>query len=101
VNERSLSWIWANSEAFNRFRGTAWMPEPCRSCDRREIDWGGCRCQAALVTGDPGNTDPVCTLSPHRGLIDEALSAAVIGAKASVGEMLFRTNPDAAEPAHR
>ena len=48
-----------------RFRGTAWMPEPCRSCDRRELDWGGCRCQALALTGDAAATDPACALSPH------------------------------------
>jgi PqqA peptide cyclase len=66
VREHSLSWIWTESEAFNRFRGTAWMPEPCRSCPRREIDFGGCRCQAFLLTGDAANTDPACSLSPYR-----------------------------------
>ncbi|HUA77813.1 MAG TPA: pyrroloquinoline quinone biosynthesis protein PqqE [Acetobacteraceae bacterium] len=65
VKERSLREIWADSEAFERFRGTSWMPEPCRSCDRREIDFGGCRCQAMALTGDAGATDPACALSPH------------------------------------
>ena len=73
VRERSLADIWANSEAFNRFRGTDWMPEPCRSCDRREIDWGGCRCQAFALTGDAAATDPACALSPdHAALVDLA-----------------------------
>jgi pyrroloquinoline quinone biosynthesis protein E len=94
VREHSLSWIWANSDAFNRFRGTNWMPLPCQTCDRREIDFGGCRCQAALVTGDAANTDPVCSLSPHRPLIDEALSAAAAGQPPTIGEFVFRTNPD-------
>jgi len=66
VRARSLAWIWAESEAFNRFRGTEWMPEPCRSCEFREVDFGGCRCQAALLTGDAGATDPACSLAPHR-----------------------------------
>jgi pyrroloquinoline quinone biosynthesis protein E len=66
VRDHDLRWIWQESDAFNRFRGTAWMPEPCKSCDQREIDFGGCRCQAALLTGDPTNTDPACSLSPHR-----------------------------------
>jgi pyrroloquinoline quinone biosynthesis protein E len=66
VRTRSLSWIWAESEAFNRFRGTDWMPEPCRTCDFRELDFGGCRCQAALITGAAEMTDPACSLSPHR-----------------------------------
>ncbi|HEY0790787.1 MAG TPA: pyrroloquinoline quinone biosynthesis protein PqqE [Chthoniobacterales bacterium] len=73
VRNRSLAWIWSNSDSFNRFRGTEWMPEPCRSCPERERDFGGCRCQAALFTGDAANTDPVCTLSPHRPLIDAEL----------------------------
>jgi pyrroloquinoline quinone biosynthesis protein E len=70
VRERSLAEIWENSEAFNRFRGTAWMPEPCRSCTRREIDWGGCRCQAFALLGDAAATDPACGLSPfHEELV--------------------------------
>lgn len=64
VRERSLRDIWTNSRAFNDYRGTAWMPEPCRSCSRRETDWGGCRCQAYLIAGDAGATDPACALSP-------------------------------------
>jgi len=66
VREKALGWIWAESEAFNRFRGTGWMPEPCRSCEFREVDFGGCRCQAALITGDATVTDPACSLSPYR-----------------------------------
>jgi pyrroloquinoline quinone biosynthesis protein E len=65
VRRRPLRWIWEESAAFNRFRGTHWMPRPCRGCDRREIDFGGCRCQAVLFTGDAANTDPACSLSPH------------------------------------
>ena len=73
VRERSLDWIWRESESFNRFRGTKWMPEPCRSCPQKEIDFGGCRCQAALLTGNAANTDPVCTLSPNRASVDAVL----------------------------
>jgi pyrroloquinoline quinone biosynthesis protein E len=73
VRARSLDWIWRESESFNRFRGTEWMPEPCQSCPQREIDFGGCRCQAALLTGDAANTDPVCTLSPNRARVDAVL----------------------------
>lgn len=69
VRERPLTEVWRNSPAFERYRGTAWMPEPCRSCERRELDWGGCRCQAFLVTGDAAATDPACALSPHHDLI--------------------------------
>jgi pyrroloquinoline quinone biosynthesis protein E len=73
VRARSLDWIWRESESFNRFRGTEWMPEPCRSCPQKEIDFGGCRCQAALLTGNAANTDPVCTLSPNRAYVDALL----------------------------
>jgi len=69
VRERSLADIWVKSDAFRRFRGTGWMPEPCGSCDRREIDWGGCRCQALMLTGDAAKADPVCELSPDHGRI--------------------------------
>ena len=74
VRDQALGEIWFGAPVFNRFRGTDWMPEPCRSCDRREIDFGGCRCQAFLLTGDPSRTDPVCHLSPDRHLVEEALS---------------------------
>ena len=63
-SNHSIAWIWQNSDAFNRYRGTGWMPEPCRSCEYREVDFGGCRCQAFALTGDAGNTDPACSLSP-------------------------------------
>ncbi len=69
VTARSLAEIWESSPAFERFRGTEWMPEPCRSCDRRELDWGGCRCQAFAITGDAAQTDPACGLSPHHDLM--------------------------------
>lgn len=73
VRARSLDWIWRESESFNCFRGTEWMPEPCRSCPQKEIDFGGCRCQAALLTGNAANTDPICTLSPNRVRVDAVL----------------------------
>lgn len=69
VRSRSLGDIWMNSDAFERFRGTAWMPEPCRNCDQREIDWGGCRCQALALTGRAEATDPACEYSPHHDLL--------------------------------
>jgi pyrroloquinoline quinone biosynthesis protein E len=69
VRDAPLAEIWFNSPAFNRFRGTDWMAQPCRSCPRREIDHGGCRCQAFQLTGDAAATDPVCTLSPHHDLV--------------------------------
>jgi PqqA peptide cyclase len=67
---RPLREIWEESAAFQRFRGEEWMPEPCRSCDRRTQDFGGCRCQALLLTGDANATDPVCSLAPGRQLVD-------------------------------
>jgi PqqA peptide cyclase len=73
VRDHSLEWIWANSEAFRKFRGEDWMPEPCRSCDRRKEDFGGCRCQAFLLTGDATATDPVCELAPMHHLIEIAV----------------------------
>ena len=75
VVDQSLSNIWQNSEAFNRYRGTDWMPDPCRSCSRREIDWGGCRCQAFAIAGDAGIVDPACELSEqHEELVSIAES---------------------------
>lgn len=74
--EKSLADIWHASPAFNAFRGTDWMAEPCRTCDRKEIDWGGCRCQAMAIAGDAAATDPACIKSPLHarmaGLIEEA-----------------------------
>jgi len=75
VREHSLADIWKNSPAFNAFRGTAWMQEPCRSCARRELDFGGCRCQAFALTGDAHATDPICYLAP--GHAEVAALAAV------------------------
>lgn len=76
VRENSLDKIWFESEAFSRFRGTGWLPEPCRGCPRKEVDFGGCRCQAFLLTGDAAVTDPVCSLSPQHHLVAEALAGA-------------------------
>jgi pyrroloquinoline quinone biosynthesis protein E len=97
VREMSLAAIWNESEAFARYRGTAWMPEPCRSCDRQEIDWGGCRCQAFALLGDAGLTDPACDLSP-----DHAVMAVARGeTEASSGAFVYRRmgNAPASEPA--
>lgn len=71
IGHRPLADIWRNSDAFQRFRGTAWMRTPCRSCANRKVDWGGCRCQAFALTGDATNTDPVCSLSPYNAEIRE------------------------------
>jgi pyrroloquinoline quinone biosynthesis protein E len=76
VQEHSLTEIWNHSSAFNAFRGEAWMPEPCQSCERRTVDFGGCRCQAFHLTGDAAVTDPACDLSPQHDLIVQARAAA-------------------------
>ena len=90
VRQHSLGWIWAESEAFNRFRGTDWMPDPCRTCDLRELDFGGCRCQAALLTGDAANTDPACSLSPFRHMITRIIDGSRHPTQS--GSMLFSSN---------
>ena len=80
VRDHSLSDIWCSNPAFNAFRGTDWMPELCRSCDRREIDWGGCRCQALALTGDARNTDPACMKSPdHERIVATAMAESESG----------------------
>src|SRR3984893_2995603 len=73
VRSQSLEWIWRESASFQKFRGEDWMPEPCRSCDRRIQDFGGCRCQAFMITGDATATDPVCSLAPAHSLIGQQL----------------------------
>lgn len=84
VRDRSLGEIWAQSPAFQAYRGTAWMKEPCRSCDRREKDWGGCRCQALALAGDAAATDPACSLSPLHAKV-QALA---------IAESALETAPD-------
>jgi pyrroloquinoline quinone biosynthesis protein E len=74
VRDQALGWIWEQSPIFNAFRGDAWMQEPCRSCPRKRLDFGGCRCQAFALTGDATNTDPVCTLSPRHDIIEGVLT---------------------------
>jgi len=72
VRDESLEVAWNDSEAFRRFRGEEWMPEPCKSCDKRHIDFGGCRCQAFHLAGDAALTDPACRFSPHHGIVEKA-----------------------------
>jgi PqqA peptide cyclase len=84
VRERSLESIWRDSSSFQRFRGEEWMPEPCRSCDRRSEDFGGCRCQALLLAGDATVTDPACTLAPAHHIVESAL------AEANSGEAVYQ-----------
>jgi len=96
VGDRSLAEIWQHSDAFTRFRGTAWLPEPCHSCARRDVDFGGCRCQAFLMTGDAGRTDPVCVLSPDHHLVETAVQS-----RNSTAALWPRLNPGTSRPARR
>ncbi len=96
LKDHSLREIWEKSEAFRKFRGEEWMPEPCKSCDRRTRDFGGCRCQAFLLAGDAAATDPVCSLAPQRSKVDAVL-AAVNGPSAESfvkPNWVYRSNPD-------
>jgi pyrroloquinoline quinone biosynthesis protein E len=77
VTTTTMSDIWYGSAGFNQFRGEGWMREPCRSCDQRAEDFGGCRCQAYALTGDPFNTDPTCNKSPHHQLVEDARQKAL------------------------
>ena len=95
LKDRSVREIWEKSEVFQKFRGEEWMPEPCRSCDRRTRDFGGCRCQAFLLTGDAATTDPVCSLAPLRTVVDDILAAVNEPAPESLVKpnWLYRPNP--------
>ncbi|MEA3093187.1 MAG: PqqA peptide cyclase, partial [Caballeronia sp.] len=116
VKQSSIREIWYDSDAFNRFRGFDWMKEPCRSCEEKTIDAGGCRCQAYLLTGDPANADPVCDKSPHHeAVINVVRKAAAQPAQPVQREpdeqpILFRNDsnsrrlaasPDGRNPDHR
>jgi pyrroloquinoline quinone biosynthesis protein E len=94
VKEKSLREIWDSSEAFQQFRGESWMQEPCKSCDRRALDFGGCRCQALLLAGNAAATDPVCSLSPNRGKVDAILQSLPQSNEAATPVFLYRTNPN-------
>jgi pyrroloquinoline quinone biosynthesis protein E len=109
VREQTLEFIWQQSSSFLRFRGEEWMPEPCRSCDQRADDFGGCRCQALLLTGNATATDPACSLAPAHYIVEAALaeanSTAAISQPISAGSFVqlqqragsfwsYRTNPE-------
>lgn len=96
VEQRPLLWIWRHSPAFNRFRGFDWMREPCRSCPERFRDFGGCRCQAFLLTNDAANTDPVCSLSPMHHKIAAAVERARLQADARPA-LRFRNDSNSRE----
>ncbi len=109
VRQRGLEAIWQQSSSFQRFRGEEWMPEPCRSCEQRTIDFGGCRCQALLLAGDAAATDPACSLAPSHHIVESAVADANAEAKISnpvaassfvqlqqlaQGLWSYRTNPE-------
>ena len=90
VRSNPIGWIWRDSPAFNRYRGDDWMKEPCRSCPEKKKDFGGCRCQAYLMTGDATNADPVCDKSPHHHLVLEAVARAERPAVNEKPVLIFR-----------
>ncbi|MGA9980035.1 MAG: pyrroloquinoline quinone biosynthesis protein PqqE [Candidatus Sulfotelmatobacter sp.] len=109
VRKKTMEWIWRESASFCRFRGEAWMPEPCRSCDRRAEDFGGCRCQAFLLAADATVTDPACSLAPAHALVEAAVREANSDAAVAQSKMAssfvqlqretaglwdYRTNPE-------
>jgi PqqA peptide cyclase len=96
VTNNDLKEIWYDSSAFNKYRGDDWMKEPCRSCSEKENDLGGCRCQAFLLTGDAEAADPICTKSPHRHLIDQALEDSK-NERLQAQPIIFRTDKNSKE----
>ncbi len=91
---RALRWIWEESAAFQKFRGEEWMPEPCRSCDRRALDFGGCRCQAMALTGDATATDPVCILAPAHSVVEAVIERSnAIPVPPTRPEWVYRIDP--------
>ncbi len=109
VREKTLEWIWQESSSFQRYRGEDWMAEPCRSCERRTEDFGGCRCQAFLLAGNAMATDPACSLAPAHAIVESAVkdansapaaakpaaaSSFVQLQKAAAGFWRYRTNPE-------
>jgi pyrroloquinoline quinone biosynthesis protein E len=99
VRDSALEAIWYDSKGFNRYRGDAWMKEPCRSCPEKANDFGGCRCQAYMLTGDPANADPVCDLSPEHHRVTDAVAQARIGA-VKAQPIVFRDNRNSRTLSH-
>ncbi len=100
VQDHSIDWIWNESPDFQKFRGLEWMKEPCRSCDEKEKDLGGCRCQAFMLTGDATNTDPVCSKSPHhQSLVDTVEEIGKVAGTPALEEkpVLFRNMKNSKE----
>ena len=94
VRDKPLGDIWLNGQAFQKYRGTTWMNDPCRTCPRREVDYGGCRCQAFALTGDAANTDPACSLSPMHS---EWAKVAEVESHVASPEFIYR-RPGGASP---
>jgi pyrroloquinoline quinone biosynthesis protein E len=90
VRDHCIEWIWNQSSDFNRFRGYDWMKEPCRSCDEKEKDFGGCRCQAYLLSGDAANADPVCSKSPHHQQIVQMVNDTKTVQEPGTAPLVFR-----------
>ena len=96
VRDRPLTEIWRSGPAFRAFRGETWMPSPCKTCEKRHVDFGGCRCQAFLIANDASSADPVCELSAHRFLIDDAIQTAERAARDEAGLSAVRSPQSAA-----
>ncbi len=90
VRDESIEWIWRDSPDFNKFRGDDWMQEPCRSCPEKEKDFGGCRCQAYLMTGDATNADPVCSKSPHHAQLQQTVANIAGQDNNNIAPLVFR-----------
>jgi len=99
VRDVSVREIWYESPAFNAYRGEDWMREPCRSCPERTKDFGGCRCQAYMLTGEAVNADPVCALSPRHRLVTDAVERAQLAPTLAARPLLFRERAASANPA--
>lgn len=103
VKDHDIEWIWNESHGFKAYRGDSWMKEPCRTCDEKEKDWGGCRCQAYLLTGDATSTDPICDKSPKHDLITKVVEKAQTpGNPVKVHPIVFRVDKNSvtrSEPA--
>ena len=94
VRQMSIREIWEESNAFNKFRGDSWMKEPCRSCPEKSRDFGGCRCQAYLLTGEATNADPVCSLSPDHDKVLDAINSAASHPQQQKEQAVIFRNPE-------
>jgi pyrroloquinoline quinone biosynthesis protein E len=90
VRDHTLRAAWTDSQGMRAYRGDAWLPEPCRSCDRKTVDYGGCRCQAFALTGDPAATDPACELAPRHALVRAARDRAEAASSSPPRTWIYR-----------